>query len=829
MISHRLSVMRRKASYYATRVVVTSIIFSLGVLAVAIGDWQGLKRESQTLFEHQSGHDLEKTALVLAFLLLAVIPISLTPRPSHQPAAKTVFFASVSFALVSALDFGFHAASVLTGLFGLGLGCLIKYGNDLRHRILEPQWHFTTIMPPPAFSFLIDNRNREFLGSILIVLGMALIGSTFVHWWVGLAFLSILTSGLLLREVDIRRSGQTKRMADPWWSFSTSIGLVACFVFLALIGFTIERHVRLLDTEQSSQTPMVLQALLGAQGGVAALAVAVLALVVQLRATSFGADLALRLQDWRGLILVGLTAIAAISLTTLVLGNWNHWGSESSFADLSLLFAAGSMTLIAFSVGRLAVAFANSRSIIEPIATLALSPKLEDKLMRYGWNPGSTRFIPDSVHFFTMALIGAWKLGDMELFTDLVERWQWNIKRQPFLSPMEFMPAGAYQERRELQVKKERLLPWRSAHALDGLDIALQRAARSVGAAIKYEEDYVVKLARLCDLIYPPFYEEGKGRLVYHHWDEPIPGFRLLDEMINIFAQLNNWSGVEWVLRWSWSERAILAISWAEQLTDEDEINGRAPTLTVANDLIDSITKIGREAREDNPELYKAVIDVLLDVGKEITSRAALLHVMMALTELEAFKSDIYYWKIRDFTSVVAKQHAPMNWSLSLAKEISQLPRRTYGAYPQLEETLNLLSTLVSKISEPDPTNDWSNPFDILRQIDVVDLAWSVVQRELEFKDDDNPFQIFNQTGLIEEFSATLTEPVRKALEARLQFWVAEDSEARARFASLLQGRTKTDVPEVAPDKEGSKDRGDDVKDVAQVDSLAKEPPIASP
>jgi hypothetical protein len=94
----------------------------------------------------------------------------------------------------------------------------------------------------PLFTLNVP-RSKGLLGSLLVVAGLAILGTTFAHRFVGLASFSMLASLILLREFSIWRSGEGRKMFPPVWSLPTTTALLSGFLYLFLLGLVIDGDV----------------------------------------------------------------------------------------------------------------------------------------------------------------------------------------------------------------------------------------------------------------------------------------------------------------------------------------------------------------------------------------------------------------------------------------------------------------------------------------------------------------------------------------------------------------------------------------------------------
>ena len=505
--SKRLARYRKRFLYLGRQQLLAMALFVIvGTALTVVSGLERFTSEPGDWLQLQDGRTLTKALAVLFFLCVSAFYSwrGLLAKKASSVPRKRIALTSLLLGGLSVLAIANGPATLLAGAYLVAVGLLMTELLDMRGEFRERRGDsLSSYAPSPLFTLTVP-RSHELLGALLVVVGLTLIGATFAHWVVGLASASMLASLIIMKEFSLWRSGDRRKMAPFSWSFPTSIALISGVLYLVLLGLVMDEDFLLVDTGLQSQTPLLLQAALGAQGAIWALSLAAIGLVIQLRASSFGTDVATQLYNWRGLVLLAGCLGCSLVFTALVLGNWSTWGSDSNYAGLSLVLAFGFVALMMVAVGRLVLEFSNSRSILDPVANLALSPKLQDELKMFAWNPNSSRFFPPAAQFLSLVLIGAWRQGDIGLYTDLLDRWRWNIERQPFSQSLNPPLTLMNDYKGQLQWKKDLSLGVQDADAFDGLDIALARSIRSTASAIRYDNDYLYKLAELCQLIYPP-------------------------------------------------------------------------------------------------------------------------------------------------------------------------------------------------------------------------------------------------------------------------------------------------------------------------------------
>jgi hypothetical protein len=580
-------------------------------------------------------------------------------------------------------------------------------------------------------------------------------------------------------------------MFSPVWRLPTAAALVGGLLYLLLLGLVADQSVNLVDTSPGSQTPQLLQAALGAEGAIGALALAVLGIAIQIRASSFGADLAIRLHSWSGLAALAVGLVVSIVLTALVLGNWNTWGDDGSHAAVVLMLSFGIMALFTIAVVRFVANSSNSRGILDPVADLALSHRLEDDLRIFGWNSNSSYRFPIAVSFLSQALIGAWRQNDLELFTDIVDRWVWNLEQQDFQGRMQppHTPSLLNDRQGQLEWKKNRVMSWEDADAYDGLDIALSRSVRSIYSAIQKDTNYVYKLAGLARLVFPPFGPDRKGNFEIARWgweQQSIPGFRVIDELANFFIRNEDWNALTWLLEDVWHEKAILAISWAEANTEESIKNGDYPRLRVSKELADWVARCRDLAGLNNAqELRDASTRVLVNLAAEAESLASLREILSVLQSTETFADHTFAWSMRDMTRIAGKQHVPMNQLLLLLKRHNEtLLGPNAPQYFMIHDYVPLFAALTKKLSNSD------RPAERLTEDDLADIIWPPIQTAMEHNSgEEGQFAVFASMQLrqsLRELVQELPTGVTATLRGRLDQWVREDGPRRSAFDHIF-------------------------------------------
>ena len=180
-------------------------------------------------------------------------------------------------------------------------------------------------------------------------------------------------------------------------------------------------------------------------------------------------------------------------------------------------------------------------------------------------------------------------------------------------------------------------------------------------------------------------------------------------------------------------------------------------------------------------------------MGKEVESKASLIKVLMSLKDLEAYKTQAFFWSLDDLQAIASKEHVPMNWLKDLLRSANgYLPQFT-GYRVSFREYVGLFETLVGRVLNgevPEDEYDLDRPFVQFTEDDFVELVWPVMRHAMEINSGEDgqfaPFYSGNLRQSLRELNLKLTPSIRERLQEVLTLWVAEDEAKRKPYLSAL-------------------------------------------
>ena len=264
------------------------------------------------------------TICVVLATCLAVFAFSAAARKHHLPKPDRFYTLLAALGIAALAGASFHWTWLLPGVVLVLIGLLSMYGREFVEAFLGTRRVAASWSMHPWIAALTNPRNSYVIGLLCIALGIALLGGGLVLWLTALIFAVNILRRLVPREIRAWKSGDSKKYSPVFWQFPTT-GVIAVVLFVGVVtGVLLDRTFLWIDSSpQTSQGPLVLQALIAVEVGVLTLGLAAIGLAIQLRASSFSAEIATsQLHRYR---LAGVFLIVAASLvaTVLTLGQWD--------------------------------------------------------------------------------------------------------------------------------------------------------------------------------------------------------------------------------------------------------------------------------------------------------------------------------------------------------------------------------------------------------------------------------------------------------------------------------------------------------------------------
>jgi len=691
----------------------------------------------------------------------------------------------------------------LPGVWLVGVGILSLWGGEINERFIAPRRVARIWLVPQWIVGPTATRNSNELGFLCIVIGLGMIGGGILHAVVILLAILAALRRVARREIALLKSGEASKYAPPIWPLSVSVIVFSGILLAISIGALLDRHYSWIDVSPPSQGPLVLQALLAVELGIASLSAAAVGVAVQLRSSSFGADIAFSQLRQNRLVASFVSLLVVMIATVWVLGHWN--GALEPFDGLfpslvvhGALLTSGWVVLEAVSA---VFDLARVQQVVDSVSRLPLANEWQAQLRLYGWNayrrsfgPSPASQPPQSVHLLIQAIQGAVRIGDLGLLEDIVTSWVAHAATQPVICQFEpFAPTAEALE----QALPALDLQWEDADSLEGLDIALAYVVRNASVIPGAGSAHIRALIPLARLTYPPF---SKDR--HHHdvrgFDAELPGFRTLDELTTAAAQVRDDAAVKWLLRTYWRERARLGICWAERLTPDDEKNGKYPRLEFARHLFGLIAKYAEvPASSSRGTVREDVVRVIVDSVSAAASRAVIADGLGKVYDLTDHDDDTLWYLWRDFEKIAEKPRTDTNWLVaildrSVSRTISLEGRESIVSYGlhSFFDFCRVLSISIASVGKEDAGGAGSVSQKEQRLAGVV---WALTRWAIErsqgpdagLKHWLHPWFLENE---LRDFVSSCSLSVAWRLADAVWDWAAEQPAERAWLASSIDG-----------------------------------------
>lgn len=611
------------------------------------------------------------TASVLGMFLFFAATLAWLTRPGtprQQRAGSKLMIPLLALMIATFGGGTLRWSLALPGTWLAGVGVLTIWGGEINERLIA-QRRVARIWLPHWTTIFTNTRNSANLGLLSVVLGLAMVAGGAFH-----AVSLLLVSLPILRrvtrsEVRLLKSGEASNFSPAIWSSSVSVVVLAGLAFAVLTGLLVDRHFSWIDVSSpSSEGPLVLQALLAVEVGVASLSAAAIGLAVQLRSSAFGSDIAFSQLSRNRLVASFVILLTTTVATIFVLGNWNDLKGPLSglLPSLVVQAALAAAAWVVFEATTTVMNLASVRNVSKSVGNLALANDWQEQLRTFGWNAHRPGFgpirgfrLPRSVHLLIQAIQGAVRTGDLGLLQDIVSDWSDNAATQPAVAQFRGYARTADALEQALFDKE---LDWKDASTLDGLDIALAYVVQNASAIPGAGRVYVRTLLPLAQLTYPPFSKDVKYHDVRGYYNE-IPGFRTLDELIQTAAHIDDAEAVRWLLVEYWPTRVRLAIHWAERITPDDEKNGTFPRLPVAEHLFDMLAGYAKIWSTDSRKTVRGeVIQVLVQAVSVAESSAAITEGLHKVYEVVDYDDDTIWFHWQDLKRIAEKPRADTAW-----------------------------------------------------------------------------------------------------------------------------------------------------------------------
>lgn len=747
------------------------------------------------------------TAGVFAtYIALASTLALLSRRATAVRRRSGLRVATVVLALAIATFGGatFRWSFFLPGVWLVGVGTLSLWGSEINERFILPRRVAHIHLMPQWIIGPTNTRNSSDLGFLCIAIGLAMAGGGTLHAVAALLAILPVLRRVARYETALRKSGDASKYTPPIWGWSVSAVILGGLFAAAATGALLDRHYSWIDVSSpSSEGPLVLQALLAIEIGIASLSAAAIGLAVQLRSSSFGSDIAFSQLRRNQLVVSFGSHLLVIVATVYVLGHWN--GAKDPFEGLfpslvvhsALLTSAWVVVEAAWAV----LDLARVRKVVDSVSGLALANEWQAQMRLYGWNayrrsygPSPASQTPESVHLLIQAVQGAFRIGDLELLEDILTAWVANALTQPAIAQFErFAPTADELEKALFVIE----LGWKDAACLDGLDIALAQVVRNASAIPGAGSAYIRALMPLVRLTYPPFSKDSR-----HHeirgFNPELPGFRTLDELTSAATQVRDDGAVRWLLHSYWRRRARLAICWAERLTPDDEKNGRYPRLAFAERLFELLGNYaGVPASGSRSTVREDVVRVIVDAVSAAESRAAIAAGLNKIYAVADYDDDTLWHLWDDLKAIAEKPRTNTGLLLSiLDRSVSRTvsldgrePTVSFGVH-SFFEFCSALSLTIASIDEEDDEGARSGGQQEHR---LAEAVWTLARWAVERSQDPDAgvtywFPTRSMQNWLREFLSNCSLSVAWKVADAVWDWAAERPAERAWLASSIDG-----------------------------------------
>lgn len=591
-------------------------------------------------------------------------------------------------------------------------------------------------------------------------------------------------------ELHLFRSGRAREYAGPLWPLRVSTFILLIAALAAWTGAVVDGYFSWIDVSSSpTEGPLVIQALLGAEIAIVSLSATAVGLTVQLRSTSFGADIALAHLHPRRLIGAFFCSVAIIVLAIYVLGQWNGVSEPVSGLYPSLLVHGALFTTgwLVYEAASAVFDLTRVHRVVDAVGNLTLANDWQDEIRVYGWN--SDRPSPRSVHLLIQAVQGAIRIADLELLERIVSTWAHLASTQPGIRQFDFFaPTADEANSARLAVDVD----WRDAEFLNGLDVALAQVVRNVAAIPGVNSAQIRALSPLAGLPYPPFSRTGHHHEIRGFYVSDIPGFRTLAELTEALLDIGDEAAVRWLLDRYWRDRGRLAIHWAERLTDDQEKNRRLlPRLSLANHLFGLLPTY---ASKSSPETRKRIVEAIIDILQVADSRAAISTGLRSIDLMDPYDSGDLWSMWREIANIASKPHADIGWLVAIVERAASRINRTTGGKVHLsfdgDDLLKLCGILSHRIDELETTTvgphvGLEEP--ATQRSLLVSAVWGPLRWGLQSGSDDLPLWLLEQQ--LFDFLSVASPSVVWQLADIIWDWAdAAGAEEARRLARFVDG-----------------------------------------
>ena len=309
-------------------------------------------------------------ALATVLALLSRSAARLRQRSGLRVATAVLALAIASFGGAT-----FRWSLFLPGVWLVGVGILSLWGSEINERFIAPRRIARIWLVPRWIVGPTNTRNSNDLGFLCIVIGLGIVGGGILHAVAASLVILPVLRRVARSEIALLTSGEASKFTPPVWDLSVSAIVFLGIVLTIATGALLDRHYSWIDVSSPSQGPLVLQALLAVEVGIASLAAAVVGLAVQLRSSSFGADIAFSQLRRDRLIASFGSVLSVIVATVVVLGHWN--GAKEPFDGLfPSLVVLGALLTSAWVVLEATLAvrdLARVRYVVDSVSRLTLT------------------------------------------------------------------------------------------------------------------------------------------------------------------------------------------------------------------------------------------------------------------------------------------------------------------------------------------------------------------------------------------------------------------------------------------------------------------------